>query len=623
MFQVRGLAKSYGTQVLFDDVSFVVGDGERVGVVGRNGSGKSTLLRMILGEETSDGGSIDMAAGTSVGYLSQKLHFERATVLDEACAALGVNDDGWVETYRAEAVLDGLGFSADDCAGAPARLSGGFQVRLNLAKVLLSQPQVLLLDEPTNYLDITSLRWLERFLCDWRGEVLLVTHDRAFMDSVCTHTLGIWRERARKVAGSTAKLYEQIASEEEHRAQVVANETARREQAEAFVARFRAKATKARQAQSRLKMLERMGRTEALTDVATLDFRFPEAPFPGKRLLEARGLHLCFDAGPDLLDGIGIEVGPRDRIGVVGPNGRGKTTLLNVLAGELEVDSGSVEASPNLALGYFGQTNVDRLDPELSVEAEVLSALPVYNRGTARGLAARMMFEGDAALKKVAVLSGGERARVLLAKLLARPSNLLLLDEPTNHLDMESVETLTDAIDAFAGAVVVVTHDEDLLLRVVERLVVFDAGGVSVFEGGYVEFLRTVGWASEGGAETGVASTSVSGPERARGRGEESEGTADRKQDRRRRAAAVQARSRALRPLERAVAETEERIAALEEAAAGLERTIAASSGDASTDFAEIAWELHEIQTKRDAAYDTLERTMADYEAKKAELGVE
>ncbi|MBX7159081.1 MAG: ATP-binding cassette domain-containing protein [Acidimicrobiia bacterium] len=609
MFQVRNLSKSYGTQVLFDDVSFVVGDGERVGVVGRNGSGKSTLLRIITGDETADAGSVDIGAGTSIGYLSQRLRFDEPTVLAEASAALGVNEDGWVETHRAEAVLDGLGFSAADVSGAPERLSGGFQVRLNLAKVLLSEPQVLLLDEPTNYLDITSMRWLERFLRGWGGEVLLVTHDRAFMDSVCTHTLGIWRERVRKVAGPTAKLYEQIAMEEEHRAQVAANEAARREQAEAFVARFRYKATKARQAQSRLKMLERMGRTERLADVATLEFRFPEAPFPGRRLLEASGLHHAFDGGADLLDGIGFEVGPHERIGVVGPNGRGKTTLLNVLAGEITPGSGVVERSPNLALGYFGQTNVDRLDPERTVEAEVLAALPTYNRGTARNLAARMMFEGDAALKKVAVLSGGERARVLLAKLLARPSNLLLLDEPTNHLDLESVETLTDAVDAFGGAVVVVTHDEDLLLRVAQRLVVFDGGKVRLFEAGYAEFLREVGWQSEGGKVAVAEDASRAGAK------------TDRKQERRRRAADTQARSRVLRPLERSIAETEQRITDLERDVAVLEQAIAAAAGDPSTDFAEMAWELHELQTRRDGAYETLDRLTVEYEARKSEMG--
>jgi len=623
MLQVRDLSKSYGAQVVLDGVGFVVGDGERVGVVGRNGHGKTTLFRLILGEEAPDSGSVDHPSGYTFGHLSQHLSFGHPTVLEEAACALPVNEDGWVETYRAEAILSGLGFSDEDVASSPSRLSGGFQVRLNLAKVLLSEPSMLLLDEPTNYLDITSLRWLERFLRQWKGELMLITHDRAFMDSVTTHTLGIWRAKARKVAGPTAVLYDQIAVEEEHLALQAANEAKRREQAEAFIARFRAKATKARQAQSRLKMLEKMGRAERLADVAELDFQFSAAPFPGKRLVEIDGLRFSYDGGPELLDGVGFEIGPRDRIGVIGPNGRGKTTLVEVLAGGLEPAAGRIERSPNLELGYFGQTNVDRLDQARTIEEEILAVLPTANRGTARGLAGKMMFEGDAALKKVGVLSGGERARVLLARILARPANLLLLDEPTNHLDMDAVDTLTEAIEVFKGAVVMVTHDEDLLLRVADRLVVFDAGRVNVFEGGYAEFLQTVGWSSEDRTGAGGRGRDALGsPATTIGRDAPQSAATDRKADRKRRAAQVQARSRALRPLERLVAETEARISELEEQVGALEQAIvdkSAAGGDGS-DFADLAWELHEVQTRRDGAYETLEKALADLEAKQAEL---
>ncbi len=298
VLQVQGLAKSYVSQVLFDDVNFVVGKGERVGIVGRNGSGKTTLFRLILGEEIPDGGTMTTPNGYTFGYVSQKIAFSAPTVRDEACTALDAGE-GWVEAYKAESILDGLGFARESLDAAPDLLSGGFQVRLNLAKVLLSEPSMLLLDEPTNYLDITSVRWLERFLRDWRGEMMLITHDRTFMDSVCTHTLAIHRKRVRKTAGGTAKLYEQIAHDEEVHAKTLANDAKKREEVERFVNKFRYKATKARQVQSRLKALERKGSLDELAEIANLDFAFSSAPFPGKDMLDAE--HLSFGYGDEPL----------------------------------------------------------------------------------------------------------------------------------------------------------------------------------------------------------------------------------------------------------------------------------------------------------------------------------
>ncbi|MBI5905806.1 MAG: ABC-F family ATP-binding cassette domain-containing protein, partial [Deltaproteobacteria bacterium] len=356
MLTVSGLSKSFGRQTLFEGASFQVAPGERVGLVGRNGSGKSTLLRILLGEEGRDEGEVTVPAGYRIGHLSQHIAFRAETALSEAASALPPREDGTDETYRAKAVLAGLGFSESDFLRPPGELSGGFQVRLNLARVLLSGADLLLLDEPTNYLDIVSVRWLTRFLCGWRGALLLVTHDRGFMDGVTTHTMAIHRGRVRKMAGGTEKLYAQILQEEEIHEQTRRNDEKKRKEAEVFIARFRAQATKARAVQSRIKALARHERLTKLQDLRDLDFRFTEAPFAGKWMMEARELSFGYEPGRPLIEGLSFPVARGERIAVVGPNGRGKTTLLRLLAGELSPSSGIVRPAVNLKVGYFGQT---------------------------------------------------------------------------------------------------------------------------------------------------------------------------------------------------------------------------------------------------------------------------
>ncbi|MDX1765184.1 MAG: ABC-F family ATP-binding cassette domain-containing protein, partial [bacterium] len=498
MIHVNKLSKSYGSQCLFDGISFSMGAGERVGLVGRNGHGKTTLFKMILGQEEPDGGEIRVPRGYRIGHLSQHLRFTAKTVLDEGTLDLPSSEDGTDLTYKAEAVLMGLGFTVHDLARSPLALSGGYQIRLNLAKLFISQPRLLLLDEPTNYLDILSIRWLIRFLQNWKEELILITHDRDFMDQVTTHTLGIHRCQVRKIAGPTWKLYVQLALEEEVHEKTRVRDEKKRKEAEQFINRFRAQATRARAVQSRIKALERQAGLEKIRAEKNLAFRFTDAPFHGKRLLEAKNLVFSFsDKGPPLIDDVTLSVAKGDRIAIIGQNGKGKSTLLNILAGELQPCKGRVTASENLKLAYFGQTNIDRLDPEKTVEAEILTALPEFSRKQARSICGAMMFEDDKALKKIQVLSGGERSRVLIGRLLASPANLLLLDEPSNHLDMESTDSLVEALQAFDGAVVIVTHSELVLKAVASRLVVFDGGRVELFSGPYQDFLEQVGWESE------------------------------------------------------------------------------------------------------------------------------
>lgn len=495
MIQVVGLEKSYGTQLLFQGVTFTLGKGERIGLVGRNGTGKSTLFRILLGEESQDKGEIIFPKNYLIGTLKQHLTFSRPTILEECSTALR-GENAAFEQYKVEKMLMGLGFKSSDFQRPPSDFSGGYQIRLNLAKVLLSEPDCLLLDEPTNYLDIVSMRWLTKFLRDFKGEMILITHDRGFMDDVTTHTMGIWRQKLFKIPGNTTKYFEQILLEEEIYEKTRQNSEKKKKDLEDFVNRFRAKASKAAQAQSRLKLLEKMPEMEALNMMASLDFEFTHQECPGKTLMEARELTFGYSGEP-LFRNLSFPILRNDKIAIIGKNGKGKSTLLNLLAGELSPDSGSISRNVNLLLGHFGQTNINRLNLENTIEDEILSVNPMMGLQRARSLAGIMMFSGDLAKKKIKVLSGGERARVLLGKLLAKPTNLLLLDEPTNHLDQESVESLTLELQNYPGAVVIVTHSESMLREVAQKLVIFHHDKVEYFQESYDDFLKKIGWDEE------------------------------------------------------------------------------------------------------------------------------
>lgn len=554
MLQINNISKSFGEQVLFEGVTCSIGKGERVGLVGRNGSGKTTLFRMILGEEHPDSGIMDIPQGYRVGHLSQHIRFTAPTVLEEARLSLQPNEDGIDETYKVKKVLAGLGFTELDLQNSPHRLSGGYQIRLNLAKVLVSEPDLLLLDEPTNYLDIVSIRWLGRELRAWKGELILITHDRDFMDSITTHTMIIHRLRLRKLEGPTHKLYEQIAVEEEVYEKTRINDEKKRKEAEQFINRFRAQATKARAVQSRIKALQRHERLEKLTRQKTLDFSFNEAPFQAKQLLVAEDISFRFDRDKLLIEDLNLVIGKNDRVAIVGKNGKGKTTLLNLLAAELKPSRGVITRHPAAKLAYFGQTNILRLNEKNTVEEEIMDVHPDHSRGAARSICGLMLFSGDDALKRVSVLSGGEKSRVLLGKILVSPSNMLFLDEPTNHLDMESIASLIEAMEEFEGAIVIVTHNEMILHAIAERLVVFDDNKVTVFEGSYQDFLDRVGWRDESAAESSAASAKTSREEKG----------SNRKDLRKARADVITRKSKALSPMQARMTELEQTIMKLE-----------------------------------------------------------
>jgi ATP-binding cassette, subfamily F, member 3 len=605
---VTGLTKSYGKEIILDDVTFTVNPGERTGFTGRNGSGKTTLLRLIVGEEEADAGSISMPRGYTASYLSQHIRFTEKTVLKEACANMHVSDDGRDESYRVKSILLGLGFSTHRFDFDPRMLSGGYQVRLNLAKILVSEPNLLLLDEPTNYLDIVSIRWLIQFLRAWKNEIILVTHDRAFMDSVTTHTMGMHRKKIRKVAGGTEKLYQQIVQEEEIYEKTRINDERKRGEIEQFINRFRAQASRAKAVQSKIRMLEKHEKKGKLTEEKSLDFAFKAAPFPGKWLVETDDLSFSFsEEGPPIIDGLRVAIGKKDRIAVIGKNGKGKTTLLKLIAGELSPRQGTVRPNLNLMTAYFGQMNIDRLDPGKSVLEEVLSAHTEYALGSARAICGAMLFEDDKALKKISVLSGGERSRVMLGKILARPANMILLDEPDNHLDAESIDALIEAIDDFDGAVIFVTHSEMILKAVATRLVIFDAGSVSLFEGGYADFLERVGWADE---------QSIAAPD-VEIKSEESQKIPTRKDLRKLRAQIIGDKSKALSPLKKQITELEREITELE---TGIDRDnkalVEASKNGEGKKIESLSLAVYNARNRIEALFEELDVATGEYERK-------
>jgi len=608
MIQINNLEKSYGRQLIFDNVSFTINPGERIGLVGRNGHGKTTLFRMILDEEHPDSGTIRIPNNYRIGHLSQHLSFIEKTVLLEACLGLQKTEEGTDESYKVKAILSGLGFSADDLRRNPSELSGGFQVRLNLAKVLVSRPNLLLLDEPTNYLDIVSIRWLTQFLRNWKNEFVIITHDRNFMDRVTTHTMGIHRFKVKKIEGPTEKLYQQIIQEEEIYEKTRINDAKKRKEAEEFINRFRAQANKAKAVQSRIKALGKKEHLDKLAEIRTLDFEFNSRPFTGKRLLEAEDVTFAF--APEetpLIAGFSLSITKNDRIAIIGKNGKGKSTLLNLLSGELSPRSGTIRRHPDLKLAYFGQTNINRLDPSKTVETEIMDAHPDHSRGVARSICGAMMFEGDHAQKKISVLSGGEKSRVLLGKLLVSPSNMLMLDEPTNHLDMESIDSLIEAIDVFKGAVMIVTHSEMVLHAVAQRLVVFDAGEVKIFEGTYQDFLDRVGWKGE----------ELDAPAPA-----PSENTAlNKKEIRRIKAEIITARTRTLGPLQRKISEIEETITRMEKRIdEDTEKLLEASVKGDGERIKKLSKSIHEAKGEIDILFNNLAAVTDEFDTKSREF---
>lgn len=489
------ISLSYGSQIVLSDVSWYVNPKEKLGIIGRNGSGKSSLLRIILGEETADSGTIIIPSTYKLGYIPQHTEWTKPCVLEEALLSLENQDPSF--QHKAKKILSNLGFSEEDFSKNINTLSGGFQLRLKLAKALICEPDCLVLDEPTNYLDILAIRFLQQFLQKWPKEALIVSHDRAFLDSFCTGILGIHQKQLKKVIGNTDLYLSSLESEQKTKEKT--NESIERKKAhmQQFVDKNRAKASKARQAQARIKMIEKLPEIPVLEESVQKNFSFKEKPFYGKLLGKISHLSFQYDNTP-LLHDINIEIAPRERIAIIGKNGYGKSTLLKIISQKLLPSKGSVEYQAGVCIGYFGQTNIKTLSHEKTIAEEVWSANPQLTEQEILNICGNMSFKDLETKKQIGVLSYGEQSRVLLAKIMTTPCNLLLLDEPTHHLDVETIDALLDALSRFSGAVILVSHSETMLRDfAADTLLICHKDRQEKFLGEYEDFLKTVGFEEE------------------------------------------------------------------------------------------------------------------------------
>lgn len=546
MIQLTNISKSFGKQELFTNLDFRLNSGNRVGLVGRNGSGKSTLFKLILGEEFADDGEVLIPKNYKIGALKQHLEFSEKTLVDETALALAEDDK--FSIYKVEKILFGLGFVQDDLEKDPLSFSGGYQIRINLAKLLLTEPNLLLLDEPTNYLDIVSLRWLRAFLKSFDGEVILITHDRDFMDSISTHTMGIVRKSLSIIPGNTHKFYDQLQSNDElYEKQKLAQDKKRKE-LEEFIAKNKTRASTAALAQSKVKQLEKMEDMSSLVSDSSLEFNFNFKDTPAKVLVDVKDLSFGYTQDNILFKDIAFTLQKGETLGIIGKNGKGKSTLLNTIAGELKQINGDVNFHGTVEFGHFGQTNIAHLNPNNTVMDEIYVGNSKLSESTVRSICGSMMFSDDNAKKKISLLSGGEKSRVMLGQILAKDVNLLFLDEPTNHLDMQSIDALTIAIKKFKGSCIIVTHSEKLLRAVCDRLIIFAKDGAKYFDGNYDDFLEKIGWEEEEFEQKTKAAPKV-----------------DKKEQKRLRTALIQERSKLTSPLKKEIEKLETKIMEIEE----------------------------------------------------------
>ena len=610
MIQLTNISKNFTTQELFKNLNLKLNAGNRLGLVGRNGSGKSTLFKIITGEEHPDSGDVIIPKNYKIGTLKQHLTFTEKTLRQEA--ALALDEEMQYDTYRVEKILFGLGFSAEDLQKDPLSFSGGYQIRINLAKLLVTEPNLLLLDEPTNYLDIVSLRWLKSFLRSFEGEIILITHDRDFMDGVCSHIAGIVRKNIKVIPGDTKKFYTQLKSDDElHQKQKIAQDKKVKE-LEEFIAKNKARASTAALAQSKVKQLEKMDILEDIAQDASLNFNFNYANTPAKVLLDVKDVSFGYTPEQKLFENISFTLAKGETLGIIGKNGKGKSTLLNLLAGLLQPNSGEISFNANTQFAHFGQTNIAHLSPNNSVMDEIYNANPKLSEATVRGICGAMMFSGDMADKKISLLSGGEKSRVMLGQIIAREVNLLFLDEPTNHLDMESIEALTQAIQNFSGSTIIVTHSEALLRRVCDRLIIFAKNGAKYFDGSYDAFLEKIGWDEDEEEKKTIKTAPKSTT----------------KENKKLRAELVRERNKLTSPLKKKVDKLEAEIMELEKhLSIKHEELIEASNSGESATLIELSKSVSEMENQVEELFESLEKEQSaldeiieTYEMKIADL---
>jgi ATP-binding cassette subfamily F protein 3 len=478
MLHIERLSKTFPTKPLFLEASAHLKPHTRVGLVGPNGSGKTSLMRMVLNEDEIESGRIRKRPHLRLGYLPQELgQLPGHTVLD------ATHRDEFPE-YEAKRILAGLGFQETDWDRKIHTLSGGYRMRVALAYLLLSSPDVLMLDEPTNHLDKPTQRWLETYLLNSQFTLLIISHDIEFLDKMVTHIWEVRNYTLQEYRGNYTR-FQQLKAERDAQEEAAANRQAKEiSRVQSFVDRFRYQATKASQVQSRIKQLEKVKRIELQRDTKRLKFKFPEPPASGREVLDLQNIHKQY--GEKIVyQGLDFSVARGQRVAFVGENGAGKSTLLKMLSGVLEFEKGSRKVGHGVTLHYFAQHQAEILNPEHTILDSLEDAAPQTERNFLRGLAGAFLFSGNDQLKPIKALSGGERNRVALARMLVEPANTLLLDEPTNHLDPASVDMLTDALIQFPGTIVFISHDPTFLMRVATRVVEIDEGQARDYIGDY------------------------------------------------------------------------------------------------------------------------------------------
>jgi ATP-binding cassette subfamily F protein 3 len=606
MLSLQNAGKRFGPRVLFLEANWLIRAREKTALVGANGTGKSTIMKVLAGLETLDYGQVQQTRGMSIGYLPQEglalagrsVFEECLTVFDEMremereverlAGQLAVLDhqgpeyeaaaerysmlqerfhalDGYALDAQVGGVLTGLGFGKEDWSRQTDEFSGGWQMRIALAKLLLAKPNLLLLDEPTNHLDLETRNWLEDYLKAYPFGYILISHDRYFLDVTIDRTVEIWNKRLNIYQGNYTKY---LSQKDERRTQLQAayrNQRIQIEHLEAFINRFRAQATKAKQVQSRIKELEKIERIEIPEEESTIHFKFPQPPPSGRMVVEAEALSKSYGA-TQVLDGVRFSIERGDRVALVGVNGAGKSTLIRLLTGAEAPTAGQVKVGHNVVSEYFAQDQYKVLDGDARMLEDISRAALKVPEQALRSLLGCFLFSGDDVFKPLGVLSGGERNRYALARILVSPSNFLLLDEPTNHLDMRAKDVLLDALAAFSGTVVFVSHDRYFIDRLATRVLEVENGAVTSHEGNYEDYLRWKGLA--------VGSVSVEIPAQgkraesvAASNGNAANGSADAE------AETAKDRPRRLNPIKQK--QMEERCAFLEEEVPRIEASIA------------------------------------------------